>query len=453
MMEMQDVEASGHWTSLIFFGQHLNIQSMTRAGVELFLKVNSQLMGGAVPRRQNPITLQSLCAYEAEPKLKNGEFAHRNSHKRRRQTRSILMNNLEIVNPDANSNCFSRFRRMRARLERLDIFINTKEGEEVGAHRIALSASFPLFGKYLSGNDVVHVQLSRFPHEVVNATVEYAYGGIENISPEVALRLYLLTHSPQNKALVDGCTKFLCVRIEETNVSEVWSAANATKNEDLIGVCAPLVAMNWEMFRISRLFHATTEIKGIMFLLGCPRMSQKSAKLIVKALIEWRNASRDDEVRTARTTAFRDMVSLLGIQDTPDLINDLFAEDIDIPVEWRRWLAERRKTAKRQLIASSLMPSSSTEAKDNPLSISQEMLATFDYIENKLQIYILNPECSEVEIEHQLPIEEMRNFISYIVRQTGFHGWLDENHHHNRMDPMDPLTGRMSPLSDLINAR
>ncbi|VUZ38806.1 unnamed protein product [Hymenolepis diminuta] len=60
-----------------------------------------------------------------------------------------------------------------------------------------------------------------------------------------------------------------------------------------------------------------------------------TAKSKVEALIGWINASRDDEERTTRTTAFGDMVSLLRIQDTPELINDLFAEDIDIPLEWR----------------------------------------------------------------------------------------------------------------------
>ncbi|VUZ44088.1 unnamed protein product, partial [Hymenolepis diminuta] len=79
-------------------------------------------------------------------------------------------------------------------------------------------------------------------HRVANVAGEYAYGSIENISPEVALRLHLLTHNLHNKALVDGCTRFLFAMIEETNVSEVWSAANSTKNEVLIGVCAPLVA-------------------------------------------------------------------------------------------------------------------------------------------------------------------------------------------------------------------
>ncbi|VDL61074.1 unnamed protein product [Hymenolepis diminuta] len=95
--------------------------------------LNSQLLGGAVPRGQNPITLQTSCAFQAEPKNKNGEFAFRDSQNSRQQTKRSLMNNLEIINPDTNS-------------ERLDIFINTKEVEEVGAHLIVLSASFPVFG-------------------------------------------------------------------------------------------------------------------------------------------------------------------------------------------------------------------------------------------------------------------------------------------------------------------
>ncbi|VUZ44107.1 unnamed protein product, partial [Hymenolepis diminuta] len=107
--------------------------------------------------------------------------------------RLSLMNNLEIINPDANSEYFSGFHGMRARRECLDIFINTKEVEEVGAHLIVLSASFPVFGKHLRDNAVVHVQLLRFSHEEVNAAVEYAHGGIENISPEVTLRLFIIS--------------------------------------------------------------------------------------------------------------------------------------------------------------------------------------------------------------------------------------------------------------------
>ncbi|VUZ56197.1 unnamed protein product [Hymenolepis diminuta] len=99
-----------------------------------------------------------------------------------------------------------------------------------------------------------------------------------------------------------------------------------------------------------------------MSLLGCPRIAQVSATSKVKALLVWRNVSRDDLARTARTTASGDMVSLSGIQDTSNLFSDLFAEDIDIPAVWRRCLVEGQKTEKNQPITSSLMPPSSTEA-------------------------------------------------------------------------------------------
>ncbi|VUZ38808.1 unnamed protein product [Hymenolepis diminuta] len=55
----------------------------------------------------------------------------------------------------------------------------------------------------------------------------------------------------------------------------------------------------------------------------------------VEALLEWRNASRDDETRTARNSSFWDMVSLTEFQATPDFIIRLFVEAIEILVEWR----------------------------------------------------------------------------------------------------------------------
>ncbi|VDL58174.1 unnamed protein product [Hymenolepis diminuta] len=172
---------------------------------------------------------------------------------------------------------------MRVRRERLDIFINTKE-DEVGAQFIVLSASFPIFGEYLSGSDVVH----RY------------YCGTEKYSTESHPQIISSgTKPPKQSPRRWGLEVFVCQGtgeleepkiIEETNVSEVWSATNTTKNEVLIGVCAPLVAMNLKMFRTSRLFHVTTEIKGMMNLLGCPRMAQASTTSKVEAPLEWRNA-------------------------------------------------------------------------------------------------------------------------------------------------------------------
>ncbi|VDL63438.1 unnamed protein product [Hymenolepis diminuta] len=153
------------------------------------------------------------------------------------------------------------------------------------------------------------------------------------------------------EAVSIGSLPFFLLDLHWSNhIQSDWSAANATKNEVLIGVCTPLVAMKWLMFRTSQFFHVATEVIGMMGLFRCSRMAQESATSKVKTLLKWRNGSRNDEEYTARTTAFRDMISLLGIEDTSDLISNLFVEGIDIPVEWRRWLAEAPKTAKKQPI-------------------------------------------------------------------------------------------------------
>ncbi|VUZ56209.1 unnamed protein product [Hymenolepis diminuta] len=140
------------------------------------------------------------------------------------------------------------------------------------------------------------------------------------------------------------------------------------------------------------------------------------------------------------------MVSLLGIQDTPDLITDLFAEDIDIPVEWRRWLAEAWKTAKKQPITSSSMPSSSTEAKGQSTE-SQERLAIFISLNNDSFVLILNPGCSGVEIQHHFPVNGQVSAIAFQNKLVFISGGS------RRVDLMDLSTGQVSSLPDMINAR
>ncbi|VUZ38685.1 unnamed protein product, partial [Hymenolepis diminuta] len=103
------------------------------------------------------------------------------------------------------------------------------------------------------------------------------------------------------------------------------------------------------------------------------------------------------------------MISLLGIQDTPDLITDLFMKGIDIPIEWRRCLAAELNNAKEQPIASSSMPSSSIKEKGQS-SEGQERLAIFEYGAN---VCILNPECNEVEIEYELSLRGYTNIFVF----------------------------------------
>ncbi|VUZ40729.1 unnamed protein product, partial [Hymenolepis diminuta] len=116
-------------------------------------------------------------------------------------------------------------------------------------------------------------------------------------------------------------------------------------------------------------------------------------------------------------------------------------------------LAEGRKTAKELPIASSLKFSSSTEEKGQSTE-SQERLATFDCFGNALQVHILNPDCSEVEIRRQLLVSGDRNVIAIQNKLVFIGEWRSVNNPVSKSaDVMDISTGQVSFLPDMIKAR
>ncbi|VDL61201.1 unnamed protein product [Hymenolepis diminuta] len=116
------------------------------------------------------------------------------------------------------------------------------------------------------------------------------------------------------------------------------------------------------------------------------------------------------------------------------------------PNQPRRWLAEAWKTAKKQPITSSSMPSSSTEAKGQSTE-SQERLAIFISLNNDSFVLILNPGCSGVEIQHHFPVNGQVSAIAFQNKLVFISGGS------RRVDLMDLSTGQVSSLPDMINAR
>ncbi|VUZ38798.1 unnamed protein product [Hymenolepis diminuta] len=75
------------------------------------------------------------------------------------------MNRIEIINPGTISESFSHFRGMRVQRELVVECVFELRNGEMDTHLMVTSAYFPVFRKHLSGNDVVHVRLSRFSFE------------------------------------------------------------------------------------------------------------------------------------------------------------------------------------------------------------------------------------------------------------------------------------------------
>ncbi|VDL63054.1 unnamed protein product [Hymenolepis diminuta] len=121
--------------------------------------------------------------------------------------------------------------------------------------------------------------------------------------------------------------------------------------------------------------------------------------------------------------------------------------------EEERWLAEERKTPKKQPIASTSMSSSSTEEKGKSTE-SQERLATLSLTPSRRNLCVLNPECSEVEIEFQLPEREFTNVFAFQDKLVFIGDSRFENTTGSRrVDMLDISTGQVSSLPDMIKAK
>ncbi|VUZ40733.1 unnamed protein product, partial [Hymenolepis diminuta] len=92
------------------------------------------------------------------------------------------------------------------------------------------------------------------------------------------------------------------------------------------------------------------------------------------------------------------------------------------------------------------MPPSSTEAKGESTE-SQERLALLRDIGDGERICILNPECTEVEIEHQWPVDGEVSVVAFQNKLVFF------GIHSRRVDLMDLSTGQVSSLPDMKTAR
>ncbi|VUZ56229.1 unnamed protein product [Hymenolepis diminuta] len=99
------------------------------------------------------------------------------------------------------------------------------------------------------------------------------------------------------------------------------------------------------------------------------------------------------------------------------------------------------------------MPSSSILPRSQ-ISEGAERLAELKNQNGDTVANVFNAKCSEVETEVKLRGRGCWRVVAFQNNLVFIGGWESEcNHLPSRVDPMDPLTGRVLPLPDLIDAR
>nr|CDS25620.2 actin binding protein IPP [Hymenolepis microstoma] len=219
---------------------------------------------------------------------------------------------------DLLSKYANRFNIFRQELAFIDLSILTKGGTIVPAHKLVLCARFPgIKSSILNGGQSNFSNWSRFPHDIVMAVIDFAYTGEIIINAENVLGIYLMAHNLGCDKLINWTTDFIKTRLDRLNLMEVWLAGNATLNNDLIGVCIPRIACDFERLASSQRFFQHVGVEQFQLLLQSPWICDGNEATKFKALRTWFNDTSLTDEQVKREKNFHRLLELIKLNKLP----------------------------------------------------------------------------------------------------------------------------------------
>ncbi|EUB57661.1 Kelch-like protein [Echinococcus granulosus] len=293
---------------------------------------NTDWAGVGLPKEERPVTngMRPLIGTTTQATTPSWAFfihSHAScaQHKRHSITPSLYATNLQQVmetksysDETAGSSRSQKFCLLREQHKLIDLRITTSDGHYVEAHRLVVAATFPFLMLQLTFQcGEVAVQWRRFPKDIVEAAINYAYTGSIAISAANVARVYLLAHNLHSATIVEWCVDFLRTRTSLDNVAEVWSVANATVNRELVDVCLPLITRHFEnlCLRGEMLMQTTAEYFEV--LLDRQRQGGMSEETRLKAISKWLYAGRKGCDVEERAKAFGKLISKIDLSKLP----------------------------------------------------------------------------------------------------------------------------------------
>ncbi|VDL58132.1 unnamed protein product [Hymenolepis diminuta] len=210
----------------------------------------------------------------------------------------------------------SGFEYLRKHKLYFDLKILVQNFEEILAHRVVLATRFPLLRKSLPNSANGHVYWTRFSREVVEAALSFAYTGSVEIDLDIAIRLFLFSYNIGCAEIRNWCVDFLSSRINQGNVSDIWSVANSTLNEQLMSVCLPTIQNYSEVLWKIDHFCSVTQPEGMSIVLNYPDKKDKSKEYSPKAeaFCEWIDNQFSVSDFKQRAYRFRRLLDIIDIE-------------------------------------------------------------------------------------------------------------------------------------------
>uniref|UniRef100_A0A0R3SZ81 BTB domain-containing protein n=1 Tax=Hymenolepis diminuta TaxID=6216 RepID=A0A0R3SZ81_HYMDI len=187
------------------------------------------------------------------------------------------------------------------------------------------------------------VDWSRFPHEIVEAVLSFAYTGSITINSENVLQLLLFAYNLRSSQLIEWCNDFLASRINVDNVVDIWVVANVTVNEDLISSCLATIRDHIDDLINDSRFFTYTEPKGMAMMIcdesilskveSSPQNHESASSPTDQLLTKWLSNSESNTLGTSVDVVarFEDLISSLNLQSIPiEILGELSTKAIEL---------------------------------------------------------------------------------------------------------------------------
>uniref|UniRef100_A0A5K3FEH4 BACK domain-containing protein n=1 Tax=Mesocestoides corti TaxID=53468 RepID=A0A5K3FEH4_MESCO len=202
----------------------------------------------------------------------------------------------------------------------------------------------------------------------VEAAVAFAYTGRVEITMSNVTSLFLLSTTLGCSALTSGCIKFLEPRLLVENVESFWSIANATMNQELMSICVPVIANNFDDITGRPMFNVSTDAEYLALMLRDDRLSNVPEDSKLRVITTWfEHASPDENV-----DLFTDLVGTveLGSISSRNFVDICTSKCVaNLPANYRDYLTNAWKLATKpgipRVAASSKASAGGTEVLDD----------------------------------------------------------------------------------------
>ena len=171
-----------------------------------------------------------------------------------------------------------------------DIKFVSKDGEEIGCHRLILSIRSSVFAAMFKSNTETSdvIQIPDFEGSTIRQMISFIYTDTLEKDYSVDFDLLLIAHKYDIRQLEVTCENILIKELTAENAFDAWTSANTVSSDKIIAACKLFFVQHWLEVEKTRWYATITEEKkGVLIKLMTSLIEEREDAVLNAALVKF----------------------------------------------------------------------------------------------------------------------------------------------------------------------